>query len=81
MNPGTSEDKNGTMADELCPHCGSKLPLARDAFCGDCGQPLDESPEVPRTLEEQVAYRKQIELHAKRTYSLLLRLLHPFHWH
>ncbi len=26
---------------EACPHCGASLPWARDAFCSECGSPLD----------------------------------------
>lgn len=31
-----------------CPHCGSRLPIVRDAFCTTCGKPLDEPPALPR---------------------------------
>jgi hypothetical protein len=39
------------MSEERCPHCSCELPLVRDAFCGACGEPLDEAPGVPATAE------------------------------
>jgi hypothetical protein len=30
---------------ENCPHCGTRLPPAPDAFCPECRAPLDELPE------------------------------------
>jgi predicted amidophosphoribosyltransferase len=63
-----------------CPHCGSKLPFVRDAFCVTCGEPLDEPPEVPRTPEEQRAFRAQVEKQAKQTLHRLGWLGKLFSW-
>lgn len=49
------------MDDTTCPHCGSKLPIVRDAFCTFCHEPLDEPPAVPRTDEEKAAFRTGVE--------------------
>ncbi len=67
------------MLEGRCPHCGDKLPLARDAFCSTCGEPLDEPPAVPRSPQEQAAYRKQIEQEAKQHLTLLKWLFGLFH--
>ena len=69
------------MFDACCPHCGDKLPLARDAFCGTCGEPVDELPEVARSPEEQKAFRNRLEQAATqnlRFFGLLARLLRWF---
>ena len=60
-------------ADDLehCPHCGSKLPLVRDAFCGTCGESMDEPPAIARTPEEQKIFRTQLEREAKQNIHLL----------
>ena len=55
------------MSEERCPHCGSKVPLVRDAFCVTCGEPLDEPPEVPRPAHEQEASRSGRQQHAPAT--------------
>jgi predicted amidophosphoribosyltransferase len=62
------------MSDNTCPHCGSKLPWVRDAFCGTCHEPLDEPPPVPRTSAEQEAFRARVEQEAKRDIGLLSKL-------
>jgi predicted amidophosphoribosyltransferase len=69
------------MAENCCPHCGAKVPVARDAFCGTCGESLDEPPPEPRTPEQQRAFRAEVERNAlKSTISLamLLRFLRFF---
>lgn len=53
------------MSPDHCPHCGDKLRWVRDAFCGECGELIDEPPPAPRTPEEQQAFRKQVEAEAK----------------
>jgi tetratricopeptide (TPR) repeat protein len=53
------------MSSENCPHCGARLPIARDAFCITCGEAVDEPPEIPRTAEAQKAFRAKIERDAK----------------
>jgi predicted amidophosphoribosyltransferase len=63
------------MSDGCCPHCGSTLPLVRDAFCVTCREPLDEPREVPRTPEEQVAFRARVEQEAKEDLRLWLSLI------
>jgi hypothetical protein len=68
------------MSEENCPHCGSKLPLVRDAFCVTCREPLDEPPEAPRSPEEQAAFRAQVEQEAKQTLHLFARLGKLIHW-
>ena len=75
-----SGDRTRTMLDGYCPHCGDKFPLVRDGFCATCRQPLDEPPEVPRSPEEQRAYRSQLEEEAKQNLRLLALLGRLFHW-
>jgi hypothetical protein len=36
-----------------CPHCDARLPDARDAFCLECRQPLDEPPFDPSGVPPQ----------------------------
>lgn len=62
---------------EQCPHCGSKLPLCRDAFCVTCREPIDEPPETLRTPEEQAAFRVRVEREAKESLGVLARI---FSW-
>lgn len=66
------------MSDDACPHCGGKLPWVRDAFCGTCGERLDEPPAVPRSSEEQAAFRAQVEGEARRGWWWLLRISNWF---
>lgn len=33
---------------QTCPHCGAPLPSARDAFCSECRNPIDEPPRPAR---------------------------------
>jgi hypothetical protein len=61
-----------------CPHCGSKLPVVRDAFCITCGEALDEPPEVPRTPVERAAFRAKVDGEVKTGLSLLRRILGLF---
>jgi hypothetical protein len=68
------------MSDERCPHCGSDLPGVRDAFCGICREPLDEPPEVPRTPEEQAAFRASREQVTKEELHILARIWKFFNW-
>jgi predicted amidophosphoribosyltransferase len=68
------------MSDECCPHCGSKLPLVVDAFCGTCGESLDEPPEEDRSPEDQAAFRARVEQQTKDSFRLLRRLMGLFHW-
>src|SRR5437762_999619 len=68
------------MSEERCPHCGIKLPIVRDAYCGTCGEPLDEPPEVPRTPEEQEAFRARVERDARQGVGFLLRFRRLHHW-
>lgn len=53
------------MSRSYCPHCGDKLPIVLDAFCGTCGEELDEPPATPRTPEEQKEFRNKVEKEAK----------------
>jgi hypothetical protein len=32
---------------DTCPHCGTRLPLLRDAFCPDCRQSLEQESPTP----------------------------------
>jgi len=68
------------MPNERCAHCGDKVPLVRDAFCGTCGEALDEPPATARTPEEQHAFRTKVEQEAKEGISLLGRLVRLFNW-
>ena len=43
---------------KLCPHCGVVLPATVDAFCPECREDLDESPDFP--LAEGVNCRLQL---------------------
>jgi hypothetical protein len=54
--------------------------MVRDAFCVTCGEPLDEPPEVPRTPEEQRAFRARVDEEAKQNLRLLGRLGRLFGW-
>jgi hypothetical protein len=66
------------MPFDTCPHCGDKLPIVRDAFCGTCDERLDEPPTAPRSPEDQRTFRLQIEQEAKQHMSIfkwILRLL------
>lgn len=68
------------MSEERCPHCGSELPVVRDAFCVTCGESLDELPDPPRTPHEQEIFRKQVEQEAKENMHFLYRLGRLFRW-
>jgi predicted amidophosphoribosyltransferase len=68
------------MPEERCPHCGDKLPLARDAFCATCAERLDEPPERPRTPEEQRAFRARVEQEAREGLRALGWLSRLFPW-
>jgi hypothetical protein len=52
----------------------------RDAFCLTCREPLDEPPEVPRTPQEQEAFRARVEQEAKQSLGWLARLGRLFPW-
>jgi hypothetical protein len=39
--PGAPADRPRESS-QLCPHCGTQLPVVRDAFCPDCRSPLDD---------------------------------------
>jgi len=66
------------MSTDVCPHCGVKLPLSQDAFCGTCGEAMDEPPEVARTPKEQAAFRARVEEEAMRGISWVTRVLRIF---
>ena len=53
------------MATLQCPHCDARLPYVRDAFCNNCGEPLDEPPPIPRTAEEKAAFAAQVHQDAR----------------
>lgn len=58
------------MSEDSCPHCGEPLPGVRDAFCGICGEALDEPPPQPRSEEEKKAVRNRIEQNASSAVGL-----------
>jgi hypothetical protein len=49
------------MDQECCPHCGTRLPLVQDAFCGECGEALDEAPPSPPSVAERILLRRYKE--------------------
>jgi hypothetical protein len=77
--PASRRDTTLPMTNDCCPHCGSRLPIVRDGFCVVCREPLDEPLEVPRTPQEQQAFRARLERETRETLHWLGWLLKFIH--
>ena len=41
-----SPNRESSIMNESCPHCGETLPAVVDAFCPQCRMDLSETPDV-----------------------------------
>jgi len=46
------------MDRQCCPHCGTQLLLVQHAFCGECGEALDEAPPPPPSPAQRIVLQR-----------------------